>query len=130
LLGVDSIKNVSGTQTGALDPLQGMFWTWNTGYIMAKLEGTSPEAATAGHRFTYHIGGFRKGMETARKISLPFHQTVAQVKNLHIQADINQWFMGKSILRISETPVCHSPGILAVRIADNYSRQFSLISIQ
>lgn len=130
LLGVDSIKNVSGTQTGALDPLQGMFWTWNTGYIMAKLEGTSPEAATAGHRFTYHIGGFRKGMETARKISIPFHQTVKQLKSLHIQADINQWFMGASILRISETPVCHSPGALAVRIADNYSRQFSLLSVQ
>jgi hypothetical protein len=31
LLGVDSLKNVSGIQTGALDPAKGMFWTWNTG---------------------------------------------------------------------------------------------------
>ncbi|MDE3252864.1 MAG: hypothetical protein KGO92_08650 [Bacteroidota bacterium] len=130
LLGVDSLKNVSGTQTGALDPLQGMFWTWNTGYIMAKLEGSSPEAQTAGHRFTYHIGGFRKGMETARNISIPFQQTVTQLTTLHILADINQWFTGKSILRISETPICHSPGALAVRIADNYQRQFSLLSLQ
>lgn len=130
LLGVDSIRNVSGVQTGALDPLQGMFWTWNTGYIMAKLEGISPEAATAGHRFTYHIGGFRKGMETAKEISLPFHRMVSKIETLHILADINQWFRGKTILRISETPICHSPGALAVRIADNYSRQFSLLSIQ
>src|SRR5688500_13738710 len=42
LIGVDSTRNVSGAQTGALDPLHDMFWTWNTGYIMAKLEGTSP----------------------------------------------------------------------------------------
>lgn len=27
LLGVDSARNVSGIQTGALDPLKGMFWT-------------------------------------------------------------------------------------------------------
>jgi len=38
-IGIDSIYNVSGAQTGALDPMNGMFWTWNSGYIMAKLEG-------------------------------------------------------------------------------------------
>ncbi len=130
LLGVDSIKNVSGVQTGVLDPLQGMFWTWNTGYIMAKLEGVSPEAATAGHRFTYHIGGFREGMNTAKKITLPFHKTVERVETLHIKTDIDAWFKGNTLLQIAETPVCHSPGALAVRIADNYSRQFSLLSIQ
>jgi hypothetical protein len=36
VIGVDSARNVSGAQTGALDPANGMFWTWNTGYIMAK----------------------------------------------------------------------------------------------
>ena len=42
LLGVDSAKNVSGIQSGVLDPARGMFWTWNTGYVMAKMEGSSP----------------------------------------------------------------------------------------
>jgi hypothetical protein len=37
MIGVDSTRNVSGSQTGALDPALGMFWTWNSGYIMAKL---------------------------------------------------------------------------------------------
>ena len=36
LLGVDSAGNTSGAQTGALDPLNDMFWTWNTGYVMEK----------------------------------------------------------------------------------------------
>ncbi len=44
LLGIDSLTNVSGVQTGDLDPAKGMFWVWNTGYIMAKLEGTSPQS--------------------------------------------------------------------------------------
>jgi len=67
LLGVDSIRNVSGIQTGALDPLKGMFWTWNSGYIMAKLEGSAETVASAGHRFTYDIGGFRNGMNVVKK---------------------------------------------------------------
>ena len=37
LLGVDSTHNVSGAQTGALDPLNDMFCTWNSVYIMAKM---------------------------------------------------------------------------------------------
>jgi hypothetical protein len=39
-VGVDNANNTSGTQDGALDPSNGMFWTWNTGYIFYKHEGT------------------------------------------------------------------------------------------
>ncbi|MEP6727577.1 MAG: MbnP family protein, partial [Bacteroidota bacterium] len=31
IIGVDSIRNISGVQTGSLDPANGMFWTWNSG---------------------------------------------------------------------------------------------------
>jgi hypothetical protein len=57
LYGVDSTRNVSGAQTGALDPANGMFWSWNSGYIMVKAEGTSPNSATG--TFTFHLGGFK-----------------------------------------------------------------------
>ena len=130
LLGVDSIKNVSGVQTGALDPLKGMFWTWNTGYIMAKLEGESESSASAGHRFTYHIGGFRNGMNTVKKIELAVQNHGKQILEIHISADINHWFKNKSEIRIAEIPVCHSPGTLAMKIADNYSNMFSINSIR
>lgn len=55
-LGVDSTRNVSGAQTGALSPANGMFWSWNTGYIMLKVEGTSPQSPNQG--FSFHLGGF------------------------------------------------------------------------
>jgi hypothetical protein len=55
-LGVDSLRNVSGVQTGALDPVLGMFWTWNSGYIMLKAEGQSPQSPDGS--FSYHLGGF------------------------------------------------------------------------
>ncbi len=124
LLGVDSMRNVSGIQTGALDPGKGMFWTWNSGYIMAKLEGESPLANAAGNRFTYHIGGFRFGVNTVRKISLAV--TAIQNNEIHINADLNQWFKSKNELRIAETNTCHTPGPLAIKFADNYANMFSI----
>ncbi len=130
LLGVDSIRNVSGIQTGALDPLKGMFWTWNSGYIMAKLEGTCEGLAAAGQRFTYHIGGFRTGMNTLHEIEITIPSPRSVSVGLDINADILKWFSGKQDIRIKETPVCHSPGKLAVAIADNYSQMFSLKEVQ
>ena len=39
LIGVDSSRNHTGVQDGALDPVHGMIWSWNTGYIFFKHEG-------------------------------------------------------------------------------------------
>ena len=127
LLGVDSSRNVSGVQSGALDPLHGMFWTWNSGYIMAKLEGTATSSQIAGKQFTYHIGGFRGNNNTARSITLPL--SVTDNKALII-ADAKKWFEGSYPLMISKEPVCHSPGMLAVSIANNYANMFSILSQQ
>ena len=59
LLGVDSAHNCSGAQSGALDPMNDMFWTWNSGYVMAKLEGVSHSSSSIANRMEYHIGGYR-----------------------------------------------------------------------
>lgn len=56
VLGVDSLKNVSGAQSGDLSPALGMFWTWSSGYIMLKAEGLSPNSTSGS--FAYHLGGF------------------------------------------------------------------------
>src|SRR5690606_605399 len=57
MIGVDVPRNTSGAQTGALDPAVNgdMFWSWSTGYIQAKLEGTSPQSSdTVNSSFQYH----------------------------------------------------------------------------
>lgn len=56
VLGVDSTMNVSGPQTGALSTANGMFWSWNSGYIMLKAEGISTNSTSGS--FTFHLGGF------------------------------------------------------------------------
>lgn len=72
-LGVDSTHCVSGAQSGALDPTLGMFWSWNTGYIMIKAEGTSPQSSTGA--FTYHLGGFSgdQAVQAERTFDLSSH---------------------------------------------------------
>lgn len=130
-LGVDSIKNTTGIQTGVLDPARGMFWTWRTGYIMARLQGTSPSANTAGKRFSYDVGGFESPYNTVRTITLHLPETAGQgsfAKNtLYIQTDLSKWFKGKHTISIAQTPNCHNAGKLAMQLADNYQQLFQLI---
>jgi len=132
-IGVDSAKNVSGVQTDALDPMNGMFWTWNSGYIMAKLEGVSTASTVAGNYFTYHIGGFRQANSVLRTVTLPFANNtniaVGKKAVVLINADAATWFYGASNLKIADNAICHSAGALAMRIADNYKNMFTLVSV-
>ena len=126
LLGVDSICNTSGVQTGNLDPAKGMFWVWNTGFIMAKMEGNSPAAKTPGHLFTYDIGGYKQGENAARMIELTIpQQTIAPAKFL-ILANAAAWFKSTTEIHIASDPLCHAAGALAMKLADNYSTMFSI----
>ncbi len=127
LIGVDSIKNVSGVQTGALDPMNGMFWTWNSGYVFAKLEGVSSAAKVPGNLFSYHVGGFKTGENAGREIRLEIPNSKFKIQNLiTIEADINKWFQSTNTIKISEHPICHSPGKLAMQFADNFATMFSI----
>lgn len=135
ILGVDSARNVSGAQTDALDPTHGMFWTWNSGYIMAKLEGTSPNSTAAGNRFEYHIGGFRQVDNVVKRITLlfPFGENVdmkpGKTSDITITADVNDWFKNPHDIKISAIPTMMTPGPMSMDIAENYSKMFTVVTI-
>ena len=113
-IGVDSIRNVSGAQTGALDPANGMFWTWNSGYIMAKLEGSDNVVEKVNLVFPLNATvDFQKDRST--------HMTIA--------ANANEWFGGAGQISIASTPVCTTPGTLARSVASNYLRMFEVINL-
>jgi hypothetical protein len=126
IVGVDSIRNVSGAQTGALDPANGMFWTWNTGYIFAKLEGKSPSSTAPFQMFTYHIGGFKTGENAIRTISLPAQFQIGKTNELIINADVQRWFDGVNTISIASKASIMSPGGPALQMADNYATMFSV----
>lgn len=63
-IGIDSLANVSGAMDGDLDPILGMYWAWNSGYINFKLEGKKGTQA-----FEFHIGGYNGVQATAKTFS-------------------------------------------------------------
>lgn len=128
VLGVDSARNVSGSQTGALDPAHGMFWSWSTGYIMGMLEGTSPQAPGTG-ALTYHISGFSGANNVLKTInlSLPLNAQVgAATPVVHVKTDIAEWFRSPNLTKFGITYLIHSPGAAARSMADNYADMFTV----
>lgn len=136
LLGVDSARNCSGAQTGALDPMNDMFWTWNSGYVMFKLEGTSSSSKADLQRIEHHIGGFKGANNVATKINLDLRGTQSllikenQTTELVIKMDLDHYWKAGSEIKISEIPVCMTPGPLSKKIAANFNALFSVMSIK
>lgn len=135
MLGVDSLRNVSGAQTGALDPTNDMFWTWSTGYIMAKFEGNSPSSSQVNNKVEYHIGGFMGPDNVLRNITLSFPAgKVLDIRNgktseIMIETDFDKWWQTPNDIKITADPVCTTPGALAKKIADNYSKMFTITDV-
>lgn len=135
MLGVDSLKNVSGAQTGALDPLNDMFWTWNSGYVMAKMEGNSPQSKVVNNKVEFHIGGFSGANNVLKRLKLNFPAGMllniqeGKTSEIIIEADFDKWWQGPNDLKIADNPVCTTPGELAKKIADNYSKMFTIKNI-
>lgn len=133
-LGIDSIDHCSGAQSGALDPINNMFWTWNSGYVIYKLEGNSPASPSDLGRIEHHIGGYKTGEEVAQTIKLPAENLIRVMKDrvteIYIRVNLDKYWEGIQQIRISENPLCMSPGPLARKIAENFPAMFSLAEIK
>jgi hypothetical protein len=130
LIGVDSARNTSGAQTGALDPINGMFWTWNSGYIMAKFEGVSPQSTSMDKSVVYHLGGFSGPNNVLRTVTLSFPTTMIVKKgttpNVHIDGDLAEWFSFPNVIDFAQKPLLMTPGKDLVNIAENYKDMFKV----
>jgi hypothetical protein len=131
LLGVDSLHNVSGAQTDDLDPTKDMFWTWNSGYVMAKMEGHSPDSKMVNNKYEFHVGGFSGPYNVLKEIPLNFpgkaiHFVAGKKYKIFISADINTWWQNPHDIRIAEHATITTPGENAKNISDNYANMFHL----
>lgn len=133
LIGVDSIRNVSGAQTGGLDPSTGMFWTWNSGYIFFKVEGNSQKYAP-NTKFTYHVGGFRGATSALVWNEAAFGSSTLKVKDgsniINISGDVSEVFKTPAPFTLAGGRTITTPGITAQAIATNYADMFTVKSIQ
>lgn len=71
-LGVDSITNAAGVHCCALDPANGMYWSWQSGYIQFKLEGKEKD----GNALNLHLGGFSNAYMSSITDDIPILRMV------------------------------------------------------
>lgn len=118
LFGIDSLTNTSGAMNGALDPMHGMYWSWQSGYINCKLEGIvlTPKREV----FQLHLGGYASPFSGAQRIKLENSKTSTAQLNI----DLNS-LMGEVILPESNLHVM-SPSTKAVEYAQLLAKSFDL----
>ncbi|TNE52875.1 MAG: hypothetical protein EP338_13890 [Bacteroidetes bacterium] len=110
-LGIDSLTNVSGAFGEDLDPTNGMYWTWQSGYINFKLEGSCSESPARNNQFQFHIGGYQYPYNTLRSISLKASGRERQ----QVVLDLDRLFQE---IELSSEYKVMSPNQAAVRLAD------------
>lgn len=134
MIGVDSLRNVTGSQSGDLDPALGMIWTWNTGYISAKMEGLSPQSKELGNLVVFHISGFKNPYNVTHKISLDLpavaNVTESKFPVITIQSDLATWFDKANFDGFAKTYSIVNEGPEAYKIAGNYSKMMSISKVE
>jgi hypothetical protein len=127
LLGVDSLRNVSGAQSGELDPVYGMFWDWNTGYIYFKHEGQFIDAAGDTLPLVYHYGALPALRE--HPFTASFSVLPGQSKTIKFRFNLNKVYRTPNVVDFNNNNI-HSGGANWVNtIRDNFENAFEIISI-
>ncbi len=110
-MGVDSLHNVSGAQGGALSTTNLMFWSWNSGYIMLKVEGISNNSQTGS--FAFHLGGFSGADNIVTDKQISFSGSSLSVSSNHtskVFLQVNPDWLWHSAPSVSVLNSIHVPG--------------------
>ena len=140
MVGVDSAKSVSpiGERTGVLDPADGAnghYWSWNSGYIFVKMEGTSPVAPAPDNIFQYHVGLFgglnSPTLNNLKTIKLNTPDEAAKVRegqnapHFHLFVDAMAIFSSPTVVSIATKPFSHGDAYSAT-LSANYADMFMI----
>lgn len=120
-IGIDSTTNVSGILDGTLDPIKGMYWAWNSGYINFKLEGTSSESTEKNKSFEFHLGGYLAPYQTIQTVSLPIEKNS---NDILISFDLYPFIAGVDLKKSSNVMI---PGINAVKLSALLPSLFTIL---
>lgn len=120
-VGIDSLTNTSGALTGDLDPVRGMYWAWQSGYINTKIEGRSTSCKTRKNEFQFHIGGYLQPNYALQQMKFDLNKK--DDSDISIAIDLYHFF---SNLKLKETNSVMIPGKEAMRLAGLFTKTFSL----
>ena len=113
-IGTDSITNAGGVKGGDLDPMHGMYWAWQSGYINVQLEGHSNKSKDPKKEFQFHLGGFLPPDATIQFLEMPIKSTTSidLALQLDVFFDAIDWDRGAHVM---------SPSNEAVRLSKRFA---------
>jgi len=120
LIGTDSLVNVSGILDGDLDPVKGMYWAWNSGYINFKLEGDFTKGGNT-YPIELHIGGYNGIQATAQRMIIPLKSKLNDSLTINVEPTL---LLNK--LNINTQNSIMIPGVKAVEISKLLPTIFSI----
>ena len=133
-IGVDSLTNTRGAQSGTLDAINSMDWSDWGGFINFELLGTSPSSTASTKIFEYSINGFRYPYSTEQIIFHSFgsNRLTIQKGNIpfvRISVDILELFKNPVDISIASVTKVLGSGVNSKKIADNYQDMFTFDAI-
>jgi len=122
-IGVDSLTNAKGLLDGDLDPMNGMYWGWSSGFINFKLEGTCLNCK-GDNEFNFHLGGFMSPNQSYQQVVLPmFKKGKTGKEQIKVKVELAAFFKG---FYIDKTPRIMSPSIATKRISKKIPSMFNV----
>ena len=120
VIGVDSTLQTTGAHSGVLDPIHGMYWAWQSGYIAWKFEAEQISQGQS-NRIQWHIGGFRAPYKTQRTVRLKLNDDWDAL-NCSMQLDqlLSHW------QKVYPAEVM-SPNNSAMMLADRFQTCFNIV---
>lgn len=120
-IGVDDALHDAGALAGDLDPINGMYWAWQSGFINFKIEGISPSSAARKNKFAYHIGGYKKPFATT--VDVKHNISLENVKSIYLNIDIATFFKHVDLKKEDYIMI---PGSPAFELAQQLPSLFTL----
>jgi len=135
LIGIDSVTNVSGARTGALDLSNDMYWQWE-GYLFLKMDGTfnSNERPETGD-YAIHVGGYKAPnpcLQTCRfDLSSPISVKNNGSSSVFYNVQVDEMFVKPLALGFDYyyDHIADDPKIFQ-KISENYKDMFVISKVQ
>jgi hypothetical protein len=106
---------------GDLDPMNGMFWSWQTGFSSFKIEGISTFSKERKNEFFFHIGGYLDPYNSLRESVFINIEDFSEV--LNVKVDL-KYILDK--IDLTEQDNIMSPSLGAMKLADFFQKSFRL----
>lgn len=131
MMGVDSTRNFAGALTGDLDPVYGMLWDWNTGYVYFMHEGNFIDSTGAVNSVHFHYGTLKALVTESLPVSIELNGTPKKIK---MRFDLNKVYNSPNQMNFNGDNFHQSTGPgengWVQLLKQNFAGAFTVVSVE